>query len=111
MKSSEQDEFDEKTGRWNQDEHQSFMEGIRLYGKNWKLVAQHIGTRSSTQVRSHAQKYFLRETTRQKVKQQAKEFFNRPYKGPKSDKIDAATQYGEGVTFLAASILLRADFI
>lgn len=34
------------------------MEAIDLYGRDWKKVQQHVGTRSSTQSRSHAQKYF-----------------------------------------------------
>ena len=33
-----------------------FIIAIRLFGKNWKKVTQHVGTRISAQVRSHAQK-------------------------------------------------------
>ena len=32
------------------------MKGIELYGKDWKKVQQHVGTRTSAQSRSHAQK-------------------------------------------------------
>ena len=30
------------------------------FGKNWKKVEEHIGTRSGAQIRSHAQKFFKR---------------------------------------------------
>ena len=33
---------------------------IKLYGKSWKHVEDYIGTRTSAQIRSHAQKYFSR---------------------------------------------------
>lgn len=45
-------------GRWTHDEHIRFIEALRLYGKDWNKVQDHIGTRTSAQTRSHAQKYF-----------------------------------------------------
>ena len=48
------------TGRWNFEEHKKFIEAIIKFGNNWKLVQKHIKTRSSTQARSHAQKFFIK---------------------------------------------------
>lgn len=48
------------TGRWTQQEHALFIEGLKIYGKNWKKVESYIGTRTGTQIRSHAQKFFNR---------------------------------------------------
>ena len=48
------------SGRWTNEEHQKFIEGILKYGNEWKRVQSIIKTRSSTQARSHAQKFFLR---------------------------------------------------
>jgi len=31
-----------------------------MFGKDWKKVEDFIGTRTGAQIRSHAQKYFLR---------------------------------------------------
>ena len=45
-------------GRWSKHEHEMFLEGLSKYGREWKHVARHVGTRSSAQIRSHAQKYF-----------------------------------------------------
>ena len=33
------------------------MEGVRLYGQNWREVAGHVGTRNVIQVRTHSQKF------------------------------------------------------
>jgi SHAQKYF class myb-like DNA-binding protein len=49
-------------GRWTPDEHEAFLRGLECYGREWKRVAQHIPTRTSSQVRSHAQKYFSKST-------------------------------------------------
>jgi SHAQKYF class myb-like DNA-binding protein len=48
------------TGRWQADEHIRFIEAILRYGNEWKKVQQHVGSRSSTQARSHAQKFFVK---------------------------------------------------
>jgi SHAQKYF class myb-like DNA-binding protein len=47
-------------GRWTQEEHQRFIEAIMKYGNEWKQVQKHVGSRSSTQARSHAQKFFVK---------------------------------------------------
>lgn len=47
-------------GRWTKEEHLQFLESIRLYGKDWRKIEEHVGTRTCSQIRSHAQKYFLR---------------------------------------------------
>jgi SHAQKYF class myb-like DNA-binding protein len=46
------------TGRWKSDEHRRFIDAIIKYGNNWRQVQKYVGTRSSTQTRSHAQKFF-----------------------------------------------------
>jgi SHAQKYF class myb-like DNA-binding protein len=50
---------DETTaGRWTADEHRLFLEGIMLYGKDWKRMQPVIRTRTLVQIRTHAQKVF-----------------------------------------------------
>jgi SHAQKYF class myb-like DNA-binding protein len=48
------------SGRWTNEEHHKFIEALKKYGKQWKKVEDHIQTRSGAQIRSHAQKYFLK---------------------------------------------------
>ena len=52
------DNFNFNEGRWSEEEHEKFLEGIVLYNINWKKVTTLIETRTSMQVRSHAQKFF-----------------------------------------------------
>ena len=72
-------------GRWTREEHQRFLEGYRLYGKNWRLVQKYVGVRSISQIRSHAQKYFaklerIRNSTSPKT--QARTPISSPYYKP-----------------------------
>ncbi|GMF20961.1 unnamed protein product [Phytophthora fragariaefolia] len=45
-----------KTGAWSNDEHERYLAGLLKfpYG-SWKLIADHVGTRTERQVMSHAQ--------------------------------------------------------
>jgi len=53
-------EWKENAGRWTNAEHALFLEGLRTFGKAWKKIALLIKTRTVIQVRTHAQKYFLK---------------------------------------------------
>ena len=56
--------FDFHTGRWTDEEHRKFLEAYEAMvavdpaRRRWPNVAAAVGTRSTTQCRSHAQKYF-----------------------------------------------------
>lgn len=47
-------------GRWSKIEHERFIEAIKKFGKDWKSVESFIESRSGSQIRSHAQKFFNR---------------------------------------------------
>ena len=63
MESNEQSingETKYRRGRWTEEEHRNFLKGIIKYGNDWKMVEKIVKTRTSSQSRSHAQKYFLK---------------------------------------------------
>lgn len=47
-------------GRWTQEEHQLFLKGLQLYNRQWRLIADLVKTRTVVQIRTHAQKYFMK---------------------------------------------------
>jgi len=42
-------------GRWTKEEHDLFLKGLELYGREWKKIAAIIPTRTVVQIRTHAQ--------------------------------------------------------
>ena len=47
-------ETNHRVGQWSVEEHRLYVSGVGRYGKRWSVIASHVGTRTGTQVRSHA---------------------------------------------------------
>lgn len=61
---------------WTEDEHRMFLLGLLKLGKgDWRGISRNfVVSRSPTQVASHAQKYFIRQTNMSRRKRRSSLF-------------------------------------
>lgn len=45
---------------WTEQEHDKFLEALQLFDRDWKKIEAFVGSKSVIQIRSHAQKYFMK---------------------------------------------------
>ncbi|KAK1366558.1 Protein REVEILLE like [Heracleum sosnowskyi] len=45
---------------WTDPEHDKFLEALHLFDRDWKKIEAFIGSKTVIQIRSHAQKYFMK---------------------------------------------------
>ena len=51
---------EKNNGKWTYEEHKKFIEALYIYNYKWSKIKKYILTRTSDQLRSHAQKFYIR---------------------------------------------------
>ncbi|KAL7524147.1 hypothetical protein ACHAXR_000454, partial [Thalassiosira sp. AJA248-18] len=62
-----------KNGRWTAEEHRLFLQGYKQHGTNWKRIATMIKSRTSKQIRKHAQSEEKKKQREEKKKRTSEE--------------------------------------
>lgn len=96
------------SGRWTREEHEQFLEGLKVYGREWKKVAQRIPTRTSAQIRSHAQKYFAKLAREEETRLATVNAIAREHRGDGSGGLELGGGIG-GVDGDGTTLLLPPD--
>ncbi|CAN0227146.1 unnamed protein product, partial [Discosporangium mesarthrocarpum] len=46
--------------RWLEEDHKTFIRGLEMYGKKWKLIRELLPGKTLSQIRTHAYGYFAK---------------------------------------------------
>jgi SHAQKYF class myb-like DNA-binding protein len=83
------------SGRWTKEEHDTFLEGVELHGKDWKKISAMVKTRTVVQTRTHAQKYY-QKLEREQGKNGRSNSYSQPYaESPHYDHHNTAQEMQE----------------
>ncbi|KAJ0682640.1 putative transcription factor MYB-related family [Helianthus annuus] len=97
---------------WTDVEHDKFLEALHLFDRDWKKIEAFVGSKTAIQIRSHAQKYFLKvqkSGTNEHVpppRPKRKASHPYPHKAPKNDVPKSV-----GSQQFATDVIRRDDII
>ncbi|RLN22089.1 transcription factor MYB1R1-like [Panicum miliaceum] len=92
---------------WSEEEHRQFLAGLEKLGKgDWRGISRnYVTTRTPTQVASHAQKFFLRQSSMGKKKRRSSLFDMVPICENNSSISDPPSSEGASTTSLSLNVL------
>ncbi|XP_015967346.1 protein REVEILLE 6 [Arachis duranensis] len=98
---------------WTEPEHDKFLEALQLFDRDWKKIGAFVGSKTVIQIRSHAQKYFIKVqksgTSEHLPPPRPKRKAAHPYPQKASKNAPLLSQLSE--SFQSSSALLESGYV